>query len=127
MRSLFREYGYSTEYKVLNASGYGVLQNRKRVILIGKRDRKGKNFYPDIPKVDTTEVTVSEIFMDLPALHAGEGSIGPVKPHKYSGKYLYDMRIKDINDVTFHSARPHTKQDLTIYRLVVDTWNKEHK
>lgn len=127
MRSLFREYGYSTEYKVLNASDYGVLQNRKRIILIGKKGIEEQDFYPDIPKVDTTGVTVSEIFKDLPALHAGEGNIGPVKPLDYFGKYLYDMRIKDIEDITFHTARQHMEQDLTIYRLVVDTWNKEHK
>ena len=30
-------YGYSTEFRTLNASDYGVLQNRKRIILIGKQ------------------------------------------------------------------------------------------
>ena len=35
MRALFRECGYSTEYRVLNATDYGILQNRKRIILIG--------------------------------------------------------------------------------------------
>lgn len=127
MRALFREYGYSTEYRVLKATDYGVLQNRKRVILIGKKGVNESDFYPDIPKVDTAGITVSEIFADLPALHAGEGKVGPVKPLGYSGNYLYNMRIKDIDEITFHTARPHTDQDLTIYRLVVDTWNKEHK
>ena len=37
------------------------------------------------------------------------------------------MKIKDINDITFHIARPHTHQDLAIYKLVVDMWNKKHK
>ncbi len=127
MRNLFRKYGYSTEYRILKASDYGVLQNRKRVILIGRKGVNEKSFYPDIPSIDTSGVTVSEIFKDLPALHAGEGNIGPEKTHDYSGRYLYDMRIKDIDVVTFHSARPHTRQDLEIYRIVVDTWNKEHK
>ena len=36
MRERFAECGYSVEYKVLNARDYGVLQNRKRIILIGK-------------------------------------------------------------------------------------------
>ena len=30
MQKLFYEYGYSTEFQPLNASDYGVLQNRKR-------------------------------------------------------------------------------------------------
>ena len=33
MQKLFDEFGYSTEYKILNAKDYGVLQNRKRIIL----------------------------------------------------------------------------------------------
>ena len=35
MRRLFRECGYSIEYRQLNAKDYGVLQNRSRIILIG--------------------------------------------------------------------------------------------
>ena len=127
MRKLFRECGYLTEFKVLKATDYGILQNRKRVILIGKYGINEQDFYPDIPRVDTTGITVSEVFKDLPALHAGEGDFRPVKPLDYSGKYLYKMKIKDINDITFHIARPHTHQDLAIYRLVVDTWDKKHK
>ena len=37
--SLFTSIGYTVEFNVLNASKFGVLQNRKRIILIG---RKGK-------------------------------------------------------------------------------------
>ena len=36
MCQLFQECGYSIEYKQLNAKDYGVLQNRSRIILIGK-------------------------------------------------------------------------------------------
>ena len=30
-----------------------------------------------------------------------------------------------MEPVTFHQARPHTEQDLEIYRIVVETWNKK--
>ena len=53
MRQLFKECGYSTEYKILNAKDYGVLQNRKRIILLGKRGEH-TNFYPVIPTVEHT-------------------------------------------------------------------------
>ena len=99
----------------------------KRIILIGKLGVKEKDFYPDLPTVDTEGITVNEIFKDLPALHAGEGSYRPVKALKYKGSYLYNMGIKDADWISFHSARPHTDQDLAIYRLVVNTWNKEGK
>lgn len=127
MRVLFKEYGYSTEYRVLNATDYGILQNRKRIILIGKLGENEKDFYPELPKVNTEGITVSEIFRDLPFLNAGEGSYRPVKTLEYKGSYLYDMGIKDTELISFHSARPHTNQDLEIYRLVVDMWNKEGK
>ena len=51
MRKLFKDYGYSTEFRTLNASDYGVLQNRKRIILIGKRGWY-EGFYPEIPMIE---------------------------------------------------------------------------
>lgn len=125
MQKLFKEYGYSTEFQPLNASDYGVLQNRKRIILIGKRgDHTG--FYPDIPK-DISTHKVGELFCDLPSITAGGGQITPVATNPYNGKYLYDSGIKsfDMEPVTFHQARPNTEQDLEIYRIAVETWNRK--
>lgn len=127
MQKLFCDCGYSTEYKVLNASDYGVLQNRKRLILIGYRG-KHDGFYPDIPKIENA-YSVNDLLSDLPFLHAGEGETTPVKTLHYNGTYLYKSQIKefDTEPVTFHQARPHTQQDLEIYRLVVETWNHHKK
>lgn len=125
MRKLFKDYGYSTEFRTLNASDYGVLQNRKRIILIGKRGGH-EGFYPEIPIIENKH-KAGELFCDLPAIKAGEGVITPVPTKPYSGKYLYKSGIKeyDLEPVTFHQARPHTEQDLEIYRIVVETWNKK--
>ena len=124
MRALFRECGYSTEFRPLNASDYGVLQNRKRIILIGIRGEY-EGFYPEIPVVQN-HCLVDELFEDLPVIPAGGGTIHPVATGHYEGVYLYESGIKqyDTEPVTFHQARPHTKQDLEIYRIVVDTWNR---
>ena len=63
---------------------------------------------------------------DLPPVHAGEGVITPIATLAYQGEYLYKAGIKeyDHEPVTFHQARPNTDQDLQIYRIVVDTWNR---
>lgn len=127
MRQLFSECGYSIEYKQLNAKDYGVLQNRSRIILIGKYG-KHKEFFPHIPET-TDAYTVEEIFKDLPKIKAGEGTCGLTATLPYSGTYLFDAKIKgrDLEPVTLHCARPHTDQDLKIYRKVVQLWNKEKK
>ncbi len=127
MRQLFKECGYSIEYKILNAKDYGVLQNRKRIILIGKRGEY-TNFYPEIPIVQHKNV-VKEIFSDLPVLKAGKGKVSPVETLPYNGSYLYEAGIKkqDREYVTFHCSRPNTKQDLAIYRRAVRLWDKEKR
>lgn len=127
MRKLFKAYGYSTEFRTLNASDYGVLQNRKRIILIGKRGEH-EGFYPEIPVIANT-YKAGELFCDLPSIKAGEGVVTPVTTNPYSGRYLYNSGIKEYDQepVTFHQARPHTDQDLEIYRIVVETWNKKNE
>jgi len=127
MQELFLECGYTTDYKVLNASDYGVLQNRKRIILIGKYGNS-QDFYPDIRK-EEHNYFVNEIFKDLPKLTAGEGTARPVATLSYDGEYLYDSRIKDFDrqEVSFHIARPHKAQDLEIYKIAVQKWNDNQK
>lgn len=124
MRALFRQCGYGTDYKILNASDYGVLQNRKRVILIGWRGKQLISSYPDIPKVEN-RYQVSDLLSDLPQISAGQGEMGPVETLPYTGEYLYISGIKerDTAPVTLHQARSHTSQDLEIYRKVVQAWN----
>lgn len=73
MRKTFSACGYTTETKVLNARSYGVLQNRKRLILIGKLGGS-EGFYPRIEQMPTDQYLVKEIFDDLPSLQAGGGT-----------------------------------------------------
>ena len=124
MQNLFEKCGYKTDSRVLNSSDYGVLQNRKRIILIGRRGKK-KDFYPTIPHVICNQ-TVEELFCDLPSIQAGEGVVTPVPTSQYKGTYLFNSGIKEYDQepVTFHQARPNTEQDLEIYRIVVEAWNK---
>ena len=124
MRRLFRDAGYETEFMTLAAEEYGVLQSRKRIILVGKRG-KSSGFYPE-PAKWHPGVKVYELFGDLPPLQAGEGDPGPCIIKKYTGSYLYDAGIRnDALAVTWHQARPNTEQDLEIYRIAVELWNKK--
>ncbi len=127
MQAMFQQYGYKTEYKILNAADFGVLQNRRRIILIGKYG-ESNDFYPEIETVKR-EYNVGEIFTDLPSIQAGGGTIKPIHTLSYHGKYLYISGIKNTDRqlVTFYNARTNTEQDKKIYRIAVDLWNREHK
>ena len=125
MRRLFHSYGYETEFMVLSANDYGVLQNRKRIFLIGRRG-KATGFYPQ-PDKQLPNVCVREVFLDLPALAAGEGTPGPCRVRPYFGTWQFEAGIRnDDLPVTWHQARPNTEQDLEIYRIAVELWNRKH-
>ena len=124
MQKLFKEYGYETEYKVLSAKNHGVLQNRKRIIIVGKLGNK-TGFYPDL-KHWKSDVEVAEVFADLPTLNAGEGDSGPCQVKQYDGRWLYDAKIKDDDfPVTWHQSRPNHERDLEIYKFATNLWDTE--
>ena len=124
MHDLFRKRGYETELETLSANDYGVPQNRKRTILVGRRG-KPKGFYPKLEKCESG-VFVKEIFSDLPSIAAGEGEARPCNLSSYNKSWLYDAGIRNDNfPVTWHQARPNKEQDLEIYRIAVDLWNKK--
>jgi len=125
MKDLFRDCGYELETMKLSAEDYGVLQRRKRIILVG---RKGKltGFYPTPSKWDPG-VLVREVFNDLPFVTAGGGDPGPCLVKSYRGTWQYEANIRngEAFPVTWHQARPNMAQDLRIYRTAVDLWNRK--
>jgi DNA (cytosine-5)-methyltransferase 1 len=126
MKDSFNESGYEIKTELLSAEEYGVLQSRKRVIIIGKRAKGNFNF-PELSKWDP-ETQVNEIFKDLPSIQSASGSVAPCKPLIYQGEYLYKSKIKnDTIPITWHISRPITEQDLEIYRIAVEYWNNGRK
>ena len=122
MRQRFFDLGYETASSKLNAKDYGVLQNRKRVILVGYLG--GSATMNPEPERWTPRVTVSEIFRDLPPLRAGEGDITPCRHLPYESRWQVKAGVDSPLPATWHQARPHTARDLEIYRIAVTEWNK---
>lgn len=119
----FQELGYEIEPRILNASDYGVLQNRKRIILIGWR-RGSNHKYPSIPVVKNT-FTIADILSDLPPLEPGQEKTNYSK--KRIGGYLKTTGIRKEGDVlTWHVARSNVERDRKIYRLAIKTWEDKH-
>lgn len=117
---------YNLDYSILNAKDFGVLQDRKRVILIGWK--KEFNFsYPKFEKSELTGEILKDLFYDLPELKQGQ-EIKPAKYTKDINQYLEQSKIRNgIDFTTQHVARPNNKQDLKIYETAIDLWINKQK
>lgn len=121
MRELFASIGYSTDYKVLNAEDYGVLQKRRRVIIIGRRGNR-KFEFPELVQADYTGQVKKDIFFDLPFLKPGE-ELQVAKYNKPINDYLQRSLTRNgVDFVTQHITRPHNERDLEIYSIAIDKW-----
>ncbi len=58
--------GYNVNYKVVNASDYGVPQNRERLILVAFRKDTGKTFEFPEPQTDKEKLTLRNVILNIP-------------------------------------------------------------
>lgn len=117
----FSALGYELEYKILNASDFGVLQNRRRIIIIGWR-KETLHFYPELLP-EKRKYKVSDILDDLPPLEPGEQK--NYYATEYINEYLKYSGIRKEEDVlTWHVARSNLERDRKIYRLAINMWNE---
>jgi DNA (cytosine-5)-methyltransferase 1 len=125
MISFFDEIGYETEDKILDASDFGVLQRRKRVIIIGWQ--KELNFsYPVFEKT-SNDWTIANLFSDLPALKAGQSLLTASYVTEINECLLQTAIRNGLDFVTQHVTRPHNKKDLKIYKLAIKTLEQKGK
>lgn len=124
MKAYFKRIGYHLKDMDLDARDFGVLQNRKRILIIGWR----KDLHEFSLPVFTPNILaypVSTLLNDLPPLKHGQGTIRAGHYATPTSEYLTQSSIRNGSDmVTLHCARSHTKQDRAIYRLAVDLWNR---
>ena len=125
MQKYFRSIGYNLDYKVQHSEDFGVLQKRRRVILIGWR--KNIDFeYPVFDKIEHT-FKVRDILMDLKKLKPGEQK-NITKYKSNTTKYLNQFELRNgVDFVTQHIARPHNDRDLEIYKIAIKKWKKKER
>jgi DNA (cytosine-5)-methyltransferase 1 len=121
MEKLFEKKGYAMKLFTVEANNFGVLQNRKRIIIIGWQQRL-KLKLPDLEAIRSNTIhTVNELLSDLPVIQAGEGMDKYIAYAKPSTTYLNESGIRNgIDILTQHVARPHTEQDKEIYRIAAE-------
>lgn len=126
MKKLFYEKGYDVKLYTLEAVNFGVLQNRKRIIILGWQKNK-KIDLPDLEGIKMNKnFLVQELLQDLPKIKAGEGEDKNFNYKTESTNYLKEYAIRNGIDVlTQHVARPHREQDKEIYKIAVQKWEKK--
>lgn len=116
--------GYKVNYKIVNASDFGVPQKRERIIIVGYRKDLilNKSFFDCLYDYIEEAPTLKELFSDLPSIKAGKDSNKYCCDHlsKFVKKYI--RTEEDI--LTQHVARPHNENDLKIYKLVLKSKKK---
>ncbi|MBB6128632.1 DNA cytosine methyltransferase [Mucilaginibacter lappiensis] len=128
MEKLFDKKGYSITINTVNAKDFGVLQKRKRLIIIGVK--RGLNLrFPDIEAFRSELIgSVDHILNDLPKLSAGDGFNKNGRYSNIANTYLTESAIRNGIDVlTQHISRPHTDQDKKIYEIAVNKWDNNQE
>ena len=124
IKEYFKELGYVVHYKMLDASDYGVLQVRHRLIIVGWR--KGQDYgYPNVIN-NRVKVVVNDILKDLPFLRAGD--IKNVATYQMpANQYLLDSNIRNESEnfVSQNITRPLNERDALIYKYAIRKWNNE--
>jgi DNA (cytosine-5)-methyltransferase 1 len=107
----------------LNAKDFNVLQDRKRVIIIGWRKEFNLQ-YPDFEIKENIFQISKDLFSDLKPLKNGQGTLNAVNYAKPSTEYLKQTNIRNgLDFVTQHISRQNNENDLEIYQIAIEQWN----
>lgn len=125
----FKQAGYRTDWRVINAAQYGLPQNRERLVVVGSRDgrqfewptptnyvehrsmagRHARRVHADPLFVELDPpVTVMQAIHDLPELAAGESAThyrDDVVPTPYERRMRQRCEHLRLHEATAHSAK----------------------
>jgi len=117
---LFDTIGYKLNMGVLNASDYGVPQNRRRAVIIGKY----RNVAPELPKALHKTVTIWDAISDLAFLNSGEGT--EEQEYKFPPESDYEKMLRGkCNVLHNHVATRHSAVALKRLAMIPPNAGKE--
>lgn len=117
---LFAGLGYSVSYGVLNASDFGVPQNRRRTCIIGRLGA----YAVELPKAKGKHTTIWDAISDLAYLESGEGS--EVQEYRYAPQSEYQELLRRDSDLLYnHVATKHSRTTLERLSMIPPNHGKE--
>ena len=120
IEELFNTMGYHLKMGVLNASDYGVPQNRRRAVIIGKQ----KSDAPDLPKPKDIKVTIWDAISDLAYLNSGEGT--EEQEYKFDPQTDYQKKLRGVCNILHnHVATKHSQLALERLSLIPPNSGRE--
>lgn len=120
IEELFDSIGYKLTMGILNASDYGVPQNRRRAVIIGKKGSKA----PQLPKPLNQKATIWDAISDLAFLESGEGREEQKYQIDSQSKYQEQMRGK-CTILSNHVATNHSSIALKRLSMIPPNGGKE--
>lgn len=112
IEELFNKMGYSLEHGILNASDYGVPQNRRRAVIIGKLNGAA----PKLPEPQSKKVTIWDAISDLAYLQSGEGT--DKQEYKNAPESDYEKLLRS-NSTTLYNHIVTKHSPLALERLAM--------
>ena len=120
IEELFNSMGYSLEYGVVNAADYGVPQNRRRAVLIGKMG----GCAPKLPEPKDGIITIWDAISDLAYLQSGEGA--EEQEYQKPAETNYQKLLRKSSDKLFnHKATKHSPLVLKRLSMIPPNSGKE--
>lgn len=120
IEELFNSLGYQLTMGVLNASDYGVPQNRRRAVIMGKRGGAA----PDLPTPKHNKVTIWDAISDLAYLESGEGE--EVQEYKFGPQSAYQSMLREGSSLLYnHKATKHSELALERLAMIPPNAGKE--
>lgn len=116
----FEKLGYKVNAKTLNASDFGVPQNRKRAFFIGALNGNLINF----PNANNEKTTIKEAIYDLPFIESGEGEDFFEYEKQPNSDYQKKLR-KGSKGIFNHKSTNHSKVVIERLKLIPKGKGKE--
>ena len=121
IENLFEPQGYKMTFGVLNAADYGVPQNRRRAVIIGKHNT---DLPLNLPTPSCQKVTIWDAISDLAYLNSGEGMAESDYFLPPTSDYQKKLRT-DSERLFNHVSTKHTPIALERLRMIPPNCGRE--